>query len=136
MKKEESKTGIWIDYDKAFLIQISPSKTEIKKIESNIEHFHVHGGSRSKIAYGPQDNVSESKLLARKRQQQSDFFSEVIKKVDPHDAIVVFGPAEAKVGLKKAFLNHSSFKKKNISVESTDNMTENQMKAWVSDYKY
>ena len=110
-------------------------KKAIKRIESNIEHFHIHGGSRSKIAYGPQDNVSESKLLARKQQQQNEFFSEVIKTIDPKDSIVVFGPAEAKIGLKKAFLNHNSFKQKNIAVEPSDNMTENQMKAWVSNYK-
>jgi len=134
MQKEQEKIGIWIDYDKAFIIKISQEKREIKRIESNIEHFHIHGGSRSKVAYGPQENVSESKLLARKQHQQNEFFSEVIKEINPKNLIVVFGPAEAKLGLKKALANHNSFKQKTIAIESTDNMTENQMKAWVSNY--
>lgn len=134
MQKEQNKTGVWIDFDKAFIVQISQEKKAIKKVESNIEHFHVHGGSRSKIAYGPQNNVSESKLLARKQQQQNEFFSEVRKEINPKNELVIFGPAEAKIGLKKALLSHSSFKQKNIAIETADNMTENQMKAWVHNY--
>ncbi|MEQ8910318.1 MAG: hypothetical protein RIC95_14055 [Vicingaceae bacterium] len=128
------KTGIWIDFDKAYIIELDKNKEGIKKIDSNIEHFHLHGGSRSKMAYGPQDNVSESKLLARNQQQQKSFYKTVINQINAKANIVVFGPAEAKVNLKKAILNVQAFKDKNIPVEACDSMTENQMKAWVRNY--
>ena len=131
MQEKQNKIGIWIDFDKAVVIKASE---EMKTIESNIEHFNVHGGSRSKASNGPQDNVSESKLLARNKQQQHDFFIEIIKEVNPKDSVVIFGPAEAKLGLKKAFLDNSSFKHNTIPVETADSMTENQMKDWVRNY--
>lgn len=132
--QNKMKTGIWIDFDKAYIIELDKNKEGIKKIDSNIEHFHLHGGSRSKMAYGPQDNVSESKLLARNQQQQKSFYKTVINQINAKANIVVFGPAEAKVNLKKAILNVQAFKDKNIPVEACDSMTENQMKAWVRNY--
>ena len=130
-----NKTGVWIDYDKAYVIRLSKGKEQLKRIDSNIEHFNLKGGSRSKVSYGPQDNVSESKLLARKKQQQSSFFTKIIEVLNPQDQIIVFGPATAKIGLKKVLEQHPLFRQNDISIESSDSMTENQMKAWIRNYE-
>lgn len=66
MQEIQKNTGIWIDFNKAVVIN---ALEEVKIVESNIEHFNVHGGSRSKASNGPQDKVSESRLLARNKQQ-------------------------------------------------------------------
>ncbi|MFT6167721.1 MAG: hypothetical protein ACJASF_002421 [Vicingaceae bacterium] len=124
----ENKTGIWVDFEKAFIIEANNEQESITKIESNIEHFNAHGG--------PQDNVSETRLLERNLHQQKEFFSNVINKVKPNNEIVIFGPAEAKINLKKEFQNHNSFKGQTIPVETSDNMTENQMIAWVKEYSH
>lgn len=121
-----NKTGIWVDFEKAFIIETNNQQGTITKVDSNIEHFNAHGG--------PADNVSETRLLERNLHQQKEFFHAVINKVKPSSDVVIFGPAEAKINLKKEFLKHSSFKSKPIPVETSDNMTENQMLAWVKDY--
>lgn len=130
------KTGIWLDFDKAYIIEIDNKEERIKKIDSNIEHFNVHGGSRSKVAYGPQDNVSESKLLARKQQQQKAYFENVMNQTGLKNDLILFGPAEAKINFKKAIQANSFFKGNILALETTDSMTENQMKAWLRDYDY
>lgn len=132
--KTNAKTGIWIDFEKAYIIDLDNNQETVTKVDSNIEHFNVVGGSRSKQSHGPQDNVSESKYLERNKQQQSTFYKSVIEKVNPNNDLVLFGPAEAKMHLKKEFLNHTNFKHKTIPVETADSITENQMKAWVRDY--
>ena len=131
-----NRTGIWIDFDKAFIIELNKKGEQLKKVDSNIEHFNVHGGARSKTANGPQDVISESKLLARNQQQQKNFFKTIINQIDSKSDLVVFGPAEAKTNFKKEILEDHSFKNKNIPVESSDNMTENQLIAWVKKYKF
>tara|TARA_R110002049_G_scaffold265234_3_gene441362 strand:- start:3473 stop:3880 length:408 start_codon:yes stop_codon:yes gene_type:complete len=133
--KKLARTGIWLDFEKAYIIELHENQENITKIDSNIEHFNVVGGSRSKQAHGPQDNVSESKYLERNNQQQATYFKSIIEKINPNNELVIFGPAEAKMNLKKAFQNHSNFKQKAIPVETADSITENQMKAWVRDYK-
>jgi len=124
--ENKNKTGIWVDFDKAFIIETNNQTESVTKVDSNIEHFNAHGG--------PQDNVSETRLLERNLNQQKKFFDAVINKVNPSSDVVIFGPAEAKINLKKEFLNHNSFKKTIIPVETSDNLTENQMIAWVKEY--
>lgn len=132
--KNIEKTGIWVDFDKAYIIELKNQQESIKKINSNIEHFNVHGGARSKTANGPQDTVSESKILERNQHQQKEFFTHLINTINPKSEVVIFGPAEAKINLKKELLAHSAFRNKAIPVETSDSMTENQMIAWLKKY--
>jgi hypothetical protein len=132
--KEQEKTGIWLDFDKAYIIELTAKTEKIKRIDSNIEHFHPSGGYGSKTAYKSQDSISESTLLARKKQQQKDFFSDIAQSLKPKSELVIFGPAEAKFKLKQALETHINFRKNNIPVEAAEKLSENQMKAWVRDY--
>ena len=54
------KTGIWIDKRKAYIIHLVNHKSEVVVLDSEIETYHVKGGSRSKTVYGPVITVKES----------------------------------------------------------------------------
>lgn len=128
------KTGIWLDSNNAFIVTILGTKEMVKRIESNVEHYHIHGGSGSSTPYSPQDAVSESKLLERKKHQEKSYFNKIRLELDDVHVIAIFGPAETKIGLKKALLKHMKLRDKIIHVEAADHMTENQMKMLIRNF--
>lgn len=129
-----TQIGIWLDEDKALVVTPSEETEQLKTIISEIEHYHLHGGSGSSTPYGPQDAVSESKLLERKKHQREVFFEKIIAQLGNTSSIALFGPAETKKELAKALQKHPAYKEKVVAVETADSMTENQVKALVRDF--
>lgn len=125
------KTGIWIDSDKAFIVDLKEGSETTKRIDSNVEHFNLHGGARSSTPYGPQDVASESKLLERKKHQLNDYFNKIISELEATSAIAIFGPAETKMGLMKKLKGHPRHREKVVGYQTADSMTDNQMRALI-----
>ena len=129
------QVGIWIDKREAKIVSIKDGNEHLDTIASNIEDFHVSGGSGTRLKGGPQDVVQDSRYLERERHQLTGFFKDIIKCIAGADTIVIFGPAQTGGKLNHELsekLSHLYSKVK--SVEKADNMTDNQMKAWVRDY--
>lgn len=128
-------TGIWIDKREAKIITLENGNEHLNSITSDLESFNIGGGSGTSLKGGPQDVVQDSKYLEREKHQFSGFFKEISKFITEADSVVIFGPAEAGIKLNKELTEkypdlHSKVK----SVETTDSMTENQLKAWVRNY--
>ena len=70
-------------------------------MDSNVEEFNPKGGSGSSTPYGPQDSISESTYLERRKQQEKNYYKQIIQQLSDADAIVILGPAEARIGLEK-----------------------------------
>jgi hypothetical protein len=128
------KVGIWMDSENAVIVTLLGNTEIMKMIESGVEHYHIHGGSGSSTPYGPQDAVSESKLLERKKHQENNYFDKIIVELGDVNAIAIFGPAEAKIGLKKALLKNEELRDKMIHVEAADRRTENQIMELVRNF--
>jgi hypothetical protein len=128
------KIGIWLDSNNAVIVTLLGTSETVKKIESNIEHYHIHGGSGSSTPYSPQDAVSESKLLARKKHQENSYFNKIISELTDVHAIAIFGPAETKIGLKKALQKNIVLRDKIWHIEAADNMTEKQVKMHIRNF--
>lgn len=125
--------GIWIDKDKAFIIDHETNI--ITKIASNIEHFSIHGGSGTRLKGGPQDVVQDSKYLEREKHQLRIYFRDIASKVQNVDSIVIFGPADTGLKFLKDLEKSNKMIHKNvITVAKADSMTQNQLKAWVRDF--
>ena len=130
-----NKVGIWIDKRNAKIVSVETGNERFDTIVSNIEDFHVGGGSGSKLKGGPQDVVQDRKYLEREKHQLAEFFKDIVKNVAGADAIVIFGPAQTGQKLYNELLEkHSQFRHKKISIEKADNMTDNQLIAWVRNY--
>lgn len=128
-------TGIWLDKDKAFIITIENGQESMNTIPSNIEHYHIHGGSGTRFKGGPQDVVQDSKYLEREKHQLKKYFKNIASEINRTDAIVIFGPAETNQKFSKELNEHYiDLKAKIKGVRKTDKMTENQMVAWVRDF--
>jgi hypothetical protein len=123
MKKQ---IGIWLDLKEAEVIELSPKAVTVKHVSSEIEDFHVVGGSRSKTPWGPMDKVSESKILQRRKHQMKVYFDKIRSLVEHADELYIFGPAETKTALNHSFKQLKGFKPEIAGVESSDSITENQ----------
>ena len=129
------KVGIWIDKREAKIVSFKDKNEHLDTIVSGIEVFHVGGGSGTRLKGGSQDVVQDSKYLERERHQLAEFFKDIVICINDADALVIFGPAQTGAKLYNELLEkHSLLYNKTKSVEKADNMTDNQIVAWVRDY--
>jgi len=129
----QKQTGIWLNYNHADIIHLLSDEVEIVKVESNIDHQRIGGGSRSKTPYGPMDNTSESKLLERKKHQINNYFKKITEEISDSSEVFLFGPSDSKVKYRKYLAAHSGKKPNVFDVITADSMTENQKVAKVKD---
>lgn len=59
--------GIWMDKEKAYIINVKENNEEMTTIFSEIEDYRIHGGSGTRMKGGPQDVVQDSKFLEREK---------------------------------------------------------------------
>jgi hypothetical protein len=130
----KTNIGIWLDREQAVVVSLKNGNQEIQIVESNVEPYHVKGGARSKTPYGPQDAVSEQKMLNRRKKQLSHYFDDIKKAVQGAAKLYVFGPGDTKIGLEKSIRDDHLFRGISLTVETADNMTQNQKAAQVRDF--
>ncbi len=131
---KELDKGIWLDERQAWIVSQKSKTVNLKAIDSDVETYHLHGGSGSSTPYGPQDAVSEPALNRRKNQQLKNYFQRVIDEVLPADRLYITGPAEAKIGLEKEISQLKDLSIQSLTIEPADSMTKNQFKAKVKDF--
>jgi hypothetical protein len=122
------QTGVWLDKDRALIVTIENSEENLKIIPSNIEHYHVYGGSGTRFKGGPQDVVQDSKYLEREKHQLKAYFKEIVSTISNTDALLIFGPAETFEKFEKELnLNYKDLSTKIKAVKKADSMTNNQV---------
>ena len=135
--------GIWLDHRKAFIASftknqpfVDENQEMIECIDSNIERrVRLSGGSRSrKTPYGPQEISVDSKQEDRIRGQLSKYYRQIMERAGDADRILIFGPGEAKIELKKEIEKSKAFAGKINKIESADKMTKRQIAAKVRTY--
>lgn len=128
----EKKIGIWIDKSKAYVIDAGSGSLEM--IESDVDSFKSVGGSPGSSPYGNQDANGEKELQERQRNQLKKYVDKVSDKISDASKVVIFGPAEAKLELKKSVESKSALKSKLVGVETADSMSETSLIEWVQKY--
>ena len=119
-----------MDSDKAYIINNESGQMET--ISSELEHYHLGGGSPAKTPYGSQDASSETKLEERKKHQMKRYFENITQHISDANNIAVFGPGEMKTAFTKVVEQNPVLKNKLRAVETVGNkLTENQLKEWV-----
>lgn len=130
----ERVTGIWLDLERAYVYHLQKAKNDFEIIASEIEHYHLVGGSGSSTPYGPQEAVSEKKFLGRKKQQKRDYFNRVSQYLMESMEVILMGPGETKFELND-YLNEFQSRPYTLHKPITqDSMTENQVKATIRDF--
>ena len=127
--------GIWLDKDKAYIVKLSNGSEQLETVTSNVEHYHVHGGSGTRLKGGPQDVVQDSRYLEREKHQLRNYFKEIASLISEAKAIAIFGPAETRIKFKKELEEHyRNLNEKVVHFAKADSMTENQIKALIRNY--
>ncbi len=132
MKKQ---VGIWVDTKKAVIISLKEDKTSIKTVPSDITTRERFEGETNQMGkFGEQSLNQEKHKNNRFKNEERQFFKEILSSVAMVDDIVLFGPAYVKRHLEKEIRTHREISSKLLDVVTTDKMTKNQMTEWVNNY--
>ncbi|NOT58561.1 MAG: hypothetical protein HOP18_28530 [Deltaproteobacteria bacterium] len=122
MKKQ---VGLWIDHRETIIVTLGAHEEETKRIESDMERY-----GRSSGKPGSGNSTAENQQDRRFTNYLNSYYDEVIASIREADAILIFGPGEAKDELH-ARLVKDKLGERVIAVETEDKMTDPQIAAKV-----
>ena len=125
------KVGLWIDHRKAVIVMLTDKGEEIKRIVSKVEkQLRRSGGSPLKGPYEalhvPADDSHEREYTGH----LNIYYDAVIASICDAKAVLIFGPGEAKVELKKR-MEREDLGGHIVGMEAVDRMTDRQITAKV-----
>ncbi|WP_420316151.1 hypothetical protein [Ekhidna sp.] len=129
--KAETQIGIWIDLNEAI---IATGNEIIDVVTSEFTIGNAKGGSGSATPYGPQDSVSESKVLEKRKNTLRTYFSEIMERIEHYQEVLILGPGIIKNKLEEILRESHKTKHLYTRVETADKMTLNQFRAKIRDY--
>ena len=114
--------GVWIDHKKAVIVSIAAGSVTTRTLTSDVGP-HPHYSSS-------QEGGGEKKYEERHNLRLDQYYDEVISQIGQPDALLLFGPGEAKLQLKDRLGSQAS-SERIVAVESTDKLTDPQIVAKV-----
>jgi hypothetical protein len=119
----EQRVGIWIDHRKAVIVSASADEVTAKTLESSVEPHPHYAGS--------QEGGGEKKYEERHGLHLDRYYDAVISQLGQPEAVLIFGPGEAKLQLKERLGRSKVLSESIMTVESTDKLTDPQIVARV-----
>jgi hypothetical protein len=117
------EAGIWIDHKKAVIVNISEGHVSTKTLISAVgPHTHYAGS---------QERGGEKKYEERHRHDLDRYYDDVISQLGEPDALLLFGPGEAKLQLNARLGRSKVLPEYVVALESADKLTEPQIVAKV-----
>ncbi len=125
------KTAVFIDSAKARLISWKDGKAEFTEtLESNLEsHPRYRGEGSNQARFGTDPYHGSNNEYGKNMQEQQDkksYYSLLRDKLLPFDDILLFGGGQTKKELHNYLQEQSAFRNKNLYVENSDHITDNQ----------
>jgi len=129
------QVGIWIDHKKAVIVSASAGGVTAKTLESGVgPHARYSGRAGYPTPDGPQGSRGEKKYEERYGQHLDQYYDEVISQLGQPEALLIFGPGEAKLQLKERLSRSKALSERIIGIETTDELTDPQIVAKVKDH--
>jgi len=123
MKIALKRLGIWLDHTRAHIIEEKNSSYTSYAMES----ISIQGEKQN---FGMDESLKHN----TEQDQLSDFFKRLSEVLKGYTEVLLFGPTNAKTELHNLLKEDSHFNNIKIDVETTDNLTENQMHAFVKEH--
>lgn len=118
------KLGIWMDHSDAHLIVFNKEASAITLISNPFNQEDEEAALKK-----------GEKLMHNKRQQkQAAYYKKLADVIIKYNEVLLFGPTEAKTELLNVLREDLRFEYIKIAVQAADKMTDNQKKAYVSEY--
>ena len=114
------RLGIWIDYERAVIVSASPDRVTINTLESPypaLDGPHEGGAKRE------QDG-----------QRLERYYDEVITQLGHPQALLIFGPGEAKVQFNKRLSRFKALRECVVGLETTETLTDPEIVAKVKEH--
>ncbi len=121
--KTPKQLGIWMDHAIAYIIEVKNGSITSNTIES----FSAQGEKQN---FGKDESLKHN----TEQDQLSEFFKRLSAVIKGYSDVILFGPTNAKTELYNLLKEDSLFSNIKIEVETTDNLTENQMHAFVKEH--
>jgi hypothetical protein len=124
------QVGLWIDHRRAVIVTLDgkDDKGVVEEIVSGMEkHVRYSGGGDA------QDGVADNQVDRRFDGHLDKYYDRVVEHLKDADAILLFGPGEAKGELRK-LLVHLGKEDLVAGVEAADKLTDNQIAALVREH--
>ena len=118
--------GVWIDHKKAVIVSIAAGEVTTRTLTSDVGAHPHYSGS--------QEGGGEKKYEQRHNQDLDRYYDEVIGQLGKPDALLLFGPGEAKLQLKERLGRSQASSGIIVAVESTDKLTDPQIVAKVKEH--
>ena len=129
------KVGIWIDHKKAVIVSASADRVTAKTLESEVgPHARYSGRAGYPTPDGPHDGGGEKKYEQRHDQHLDRYYDEVIGELGQPEAVLIFGPGEAKLQLKERLSRSKTLSERIVGIETTDKLTDPQIVAKVKEH--
>lgn len=132
MKKQ---TGIWIDTKKAIVVSLSRDQAKVTEIESEIKgRIRIPGEGKWYSRFGRQFFNFEKRQQRKKDMKVETYLLKIIRTIKEAEEVVLFGPGQMKKKLDKQIEQDPSLNALIRHVVPCDNLTDNQVVAWVRKY--
>lgn len=130
------KAGIWLDLKNAYIFSIEGFNDPVmEKVESGVESRVRFNGERGELSTSVNYISNEKETRQhRQEQQKAKYFKTLLTLVRDADYIYVFGPGEAKDGLRNAFKESTTMKGQLAACETSDRLTVKQMRHKVQEF--
>ena len=126
-----AKVGLWIDHRKAIVVTVTAKGQEIVLVISAVEKQRRRSGdSPLKGSYEQQQVPADDRRQRTFTGHLNVYYDAVIACIGDAEAILIFGPGEAKGELNKR-LKRSDLGGRIAGVETVDKMTDRQIAAKV-----
>ena len=123
--------GLWIDHRKAVIVAVTEHGGATSVIVSRVEkHLGRFAGVRSGASYESQQVPADDLQERRFKAKLAPYYDAVIASIRGADPILIFGPGEAKVELKRR-LTRDRLDGRIVGIETEDKMTDRQIEAKV-----
>jgi hypothetical protein len=120
------KVGIWIDHRRAIIVSTSAGHVTTRSLDSEVEAHPRYPGK--------QKTGGEKQYEERHSQQLDRYYDDVIGQIGLPDALLIFGPGEAKVELKERLSGSKAFAARSVAIETADKLTDAQIVAKVKEH--
>jgi len=111
----KTEVGLWIDHRHAVIVSVAGHAENIQRVSAK-EHHRQSGTS------GPADDARQRELT----EHRNTFYEEVVSRIRTAEAILIFGPGEAK-GELNARLEKDKLGGRVVGIETSDKMTDPQI---------
>ncbi len=129
------QVGIWLNQKEADIITLENNALKFKTIYSDIDpHPRIPGETKQFGRFGDQFLSNENDKKNKINDLTAKYLKAVAESISDSNEIMLFGPAQTKIKLKKLLLKNPQISSKLKEIKSADHMTENQKVAFVKNF--